>query len=53
MYYSELVHYKFLYFEHFRGGLFKIYRAWDQGGGPEKKPTLYMLYYILCVYLYY
>ena len=52
MYYSELVLYKFLYFEHFRGGLFKIYRAWDQGG-PEKKDTLYMLYYILCVYLYY
>ena len=33
-------HYKFLYLDNFRGGRFKLYRAWDlvKLGGPEKKP---------------
>ena len=33
-------HYKFLYLENFRGGQFKLYRAWDMvksGGGKKKK----------------
>ena len=33
-------HHKFLYLENFRGGQFKLYRAWDLvklGGGGQKK----------------
>ena len=37
-------HYKFLYLDNFRGGQFKLYRAWDLvkfRGGQKKKNTLY------------
>ena len=36
-------HYKFLYLENFRGGQFKLYRAWDlvkfRGGQKKKHPV--------------
>ena len=35
-------HYKFLYLENFRGGQFKLYRAWDLvkfRGGQKKNPV--------------
>ena len=41
-------HLKFLNLDNFRGGQFKLYRAWDLvklGGGQKKKDTLYITKY--------
>ena len=41
-------HYKFLYLENFRGGQFKLYRAWDLvkfRGGQKKHPVGWVAQY--------